>query len=219
MVVGGSLTGCGGGASGQSSSAATSINEATGIITRASPAAAPQISGTASTTVTAGQSYVFQPQASGSSGTTLSFTIANKPSWAKFSSKTGQLSGTPAATDVGTYKSIELAVTDGTAVTALPAFSITVAAAPGSSSSTVSLSWVAPTENSDGTLLSNLKGYNVHYGTKSQTYSMVINVPNPGLTDYVVQNLDAGTYYFSVSAYNSTGTESALSGEAAASVN
>jgi hypothetical protein len=127
------------------------------------------------------------------------------------------LSGTPAATDVGSYKSIEVAVTDGTAVTALSAFSITVAAEP--TSSTVSLSWVAPTENSDGTPLSNLKGYNVHYGTKPQTYSKIINVANAGLTDYVVQNLDAGTYYFSVTAYNATGTESALSGEVIASVN
>jgi hypothetical protein len=217
MLVGGALSGCSGGAPVQSGSA--SVSEATGIITRPSTAQAPapQISGAASPTAAAGQSYVFQPQASVSSGATLSFTISNKPAWAKFSSKTGQLSGTPAATDVGTYESIEVAVTDGTAVAALPAFSITVAAEP--ASSTVSLSWVAPTENSDGTPLSNLKGYNVHYGTKPQTYSKIINVANPGLTDYVVQNLDAGTYYFSVTAYNATGTESALSGEVAASVN
>jgi hypothetical protein len=149
----------------------------------------------------------------------LSFTIVNGPSWAKFSSTTGQLSGTPAATDVGIYKSIQVAVTDGSAVTALPAFSITVAAEPVSSTSTVSLSWAAPTENSDGTPLSDLTGYNVHYGTKSQTYSKVIEVANPGLTDYVVQDLAAGTYYFSVAAYNTTGTESPLSSEVTASVN
>lgn len=219
MLVGGSLSGCSGGAPVQSSGAAASVSEAAGIINRPSSAQAPQISGTASPTVTVGQSYVFQPQASGSSGATLSFTIANKPAWVKFNATTGKLSGTPAATDVGTYKSIELAVTDGTSVTALPAFSITVAAAPGSSSGTVSLSWVPPTENSDGTPLSNLKGYNVHYGTKSQTYSKVIDIANPGLTDYVVQNLDPGTYYFSVSAYNSAGTESSLSGEVSTRVN
>lgn len=216
MLVAGSLGGCSGGAPVQSDSSAASTRVATGVITRSSAAQAPQISGAASPTVTAGQSYVFQPQASGSSGATLSFKITNKPSWAKFSSKTGQLSGTPAATDVGTYKGIEVAVTDGTAMTALPAFSITVAAEP--VSSTVSLSWVAPTENSDGTPLSNLKGYNVHYGTKSQTYSKVINVANPGLTEYVVQNLDAGTYYFSVTAYSTTGSESELSSEVTARV-
>jgi hypothetical protein len=150
----------------------------------------------------------------------LSFTIANKPSWAIFSSTSGKLSGTPAVTDVGTYQSIDVAVTDGNAVTSLPAFSITVAAAPiPSVSSNVSLSWTPPTQNNDGTQLSNLKGYNVHYGTTSQTYSNVINVANPGLTTYVVQNLDAGTYYFSVTAYNSTGVESAFSSEVAARVN
>jgi len=93
MLVGGSLSGCGDGAPVQSGSAAASVSEATGIITRPSSAQAPQISGSASPTATAGQSYVFQPQASGSSGATLSFTIANKPTWAIFSSTTGKLSG------------------------------------------------------------------------------------------------------------------------------
>ena len=150
----------------------------------------------------------------------MSFTIANKPSWAIFSSTTGKLSGTPAVTDVGAYKSIEVAVTDGKAVTSLPAFSITVAAASVPTvASNVLLSWMPPTQNNDGTQLSNLKGYNVHYGTTSQTYTNVINVANPGLTTYVVENLDAGTYYFSVTAYNSTGVESSFSGEVAAQVN
>lgn len=220
VLAGAALGGCGSDASAGSSSSPAGANTTSGTITRPAVEQAPQVSGSPSTTVTTGQPYAFQPKASGSSGATLSFTIANKPSWATFNSTTGKLSGTPAAADVGAYKGIELAVTDGNAVTPLPAFTITVAAAPVPSvSSNVSLSWMPPTENNDGTQLSNLKGYKVHYGTKSETYSTVINVANPGLTTYVVQNLDAGTYYFSVTAYNSAGTESTFSGEVAAKVN
>ena len=76
---------------------------------------------------------------------------------------------------------------------------------PGDTSGTVTLSWEAPTENSDGSALVDLRGYKVHYGTGSRDYTDTIRVSNPGLTNYVVQNLPAGTYYFAVTAYNSAG--------------
>ena len=78
---------------------------------------------------------------------------------------------------------------------------------------TVTLSWVAPTQNTDGSPLIDLAGYNVHYGNASQQYTTTIKVTNPGLTTYVVDNLPAGTYYFAVTAYDSSGTESPLSSE------
>ena len=82
----------------------------------------------------------------------------------------------------------------------------------------VTLSWDAPSENTDGSPLLNLQGYRVHYGSSSQAYAETIEVSNPGLTTYVVQNLPAGNYHFAVSAYNSSGEESALSGEVSAEV-
>lgn len=85
-------------------------------------------------------------------------------------------------------------------------------------SGTVTLSWEAPTENSDGSALVDLKGYKVHYGAASKRYSDTIKVSNAGLTTYVVQNLPAGTYYFAVSAYDSAGRESRLSGEVSTQV-
>jgi len=85
-------------------------------------------------------------------------------------------------------------------------------------SQAVTLSWDAPTENSDGTPLTNLQGYKVHYGAQPGAYSDTIEVANPGLTMYVVQNLAAGTYYFAISSYNSSGEESALSPEVSAMV-
>jgi hypothetical protein len=76
-----------------------------------------------------------------------------------------------------------------------------------------------PTQNVDGSTLTNLAGYNIHYGTKSGSYTQTITVSNPGLATYVVSNLTAGTYYFAVAAVNSAGTESPLSSEVSATVN
>lgn len=94
------------------------------------------------------------------------------------------------------------------------------AASSGSSTVTsVTINWVPPTENTDGTWLTNLAGYNIHYGTASHKYTKTIAVSNPGVIRYVVENLTSGTYYFAVGAVNSTGTESPLSAEVRATVN
>jgi hypothetical protein len=90
---------------------------------------APVISGTPATSVVAGSSYNFQPIATDANGGRLRFSIANKPAWANFSSRTGQLSGTPGSGSVGTYSNIVISVSDGKASASLPAFAIQVDAA------------------------------------------------------------------------------------------
>lgn len=90
----------------------------------------PQISGAPATTVVAGQAYTFLPTASDPDNDTLVFSVANKPSWASFSTTTGQLAGTPAKTNVGTFSNITISVSDGKANTSLPAFAIVVQAPP-----------------------------------------------------------------------------------------
>jgi Fibronectin type III domain len=85
-------------------------------------------------------------------------------------------------------------------------------------SSTVSLSWVPPTQNSDGSPITNLAGYKIHYGTSSSDYTATVAVDNAGLTRYVIDNLKSGTYYFAITAYNAQGLESPLSGEITTSV-
>ena len=90
---------------------------------------------------------------------------------------------------------------------------------PTASSSAVTLNWTPPTENTDGTPLTNLSGYDIHYGTSSGNYTQSISVSNAGIATYVVDNLTPGTYYFSVAAVNAAGTESPMSGEVSASVN
>lgn len=88
---------------------------------------APKISGTPATSVTVGNAYSFKPTASDANGNSLGFSVTNKPSWASFSTTTGQLYGTPKS--VMTDTNIIIAVSDGKVSTKLPAFSIAVKAA------------------------------------------------------------------------------------------
>lgn len=171
---------------------------------------APTITGSPSLSGRVGQAYSFTPTAKDANGDKLTFSVANKPTWASFSTTTGQLAGTPTAT--GTFSGITISVTDSksTAVKLAP-FAITVSAASPGGTGSASLSWTPPTRNTDGSTLTNLAGYKILYGTSSTSLSKSITVANPGVSSYVVDGLASGTWYFSLKAYTSTGTESASS--------
>ena len=83
------------------------------------------------------------------------------------------------------------------------------------SAGTVSLSWYAPTTNTNGAPLTNLAGYKIHYGTASGIYTASIVIGN--VTNYAFA-LPAGIYYFAVSAYDTLGLESSYSNEVAKTV-
>jgi hypothetical protein len=83
----------------------------------------------------------------------------------------------------------------------------------------VTLGWVAPTQNSNGTPITDLAGYKIHYGTASENYTKVVAVSNPSISRYVMDSLESGTYFFAITAYNSKGIESTLSGEISATLN
>jgi hypothetical protein len=170
---------------------------------------APTISGTPATTAVVGQAYSFQPSTTDSGGGSLSFSITNKPSWASFNTTTGALSGTPTAAEAATYSNITIGVSNGQASASLAPFAIVVGAAAATGSAT--LTWVAPVQNTDGSLLNDLTGYTIYYGTNSAALTQTIKITNPAETTYVVDNLSAGTYYFSVAADASDGTESSQS--------
>jgi hypothetical protein len=72
----------------------------------------------------------------------------------------------------------------------------------------VTLDWQPPTENSDGSVLTNLAGYTVYYGTSADNLSKSVKVTNPGLTAYSVTGLTSGTWYFAVTSYSADGVES-----------
>lgn len=87
-----------------------------------------------------------------------------------------------------------------------------------SSTGTATLDWMPPTENSDGTVLTDLAGYTVYYGTSPGNLTQSVKVANPGLTAYTMTNLPSGTWYFAVTAYSATGVESARSGVASTTI-
>lgn len=73
------------------------------------------------------------------------------------------------------------------------------------------LQWTAPTRNTDGSPLTNLSGYRLHYGTIATDLVNTVQIASPTTTTYTVGNLNAGTYHFGVRALASSGAESALS--------
>jgi Fibronectin type III domain len=169
----------------------------------------PTISGRSSTSINVGSVYGFMPTVTNPNGDTLTFSIQNKPMWATFDTASGASGGTPTAADAGTYANIIISVTDGEMSASLPAFTLTVQQI---SNGAVTLNWTPPTQNTDGTVLTNLGGYRVHYGMTEDNLTESVELTNAGLTSYVVSNLSPGTWFFGVSAYSTAGVESSLSG-------
>ena len=171
---------------------------------------APVVSGSPATSITAGSAYSFRPTGSDPEGRALTWSINTRPAWATFNTGNGQLSGTPAASHVGTYSNLVITASDGTNRTSLRAFNVAVNAA-GSSNGSAELSWTPPTRNTNGTTLTNLAGYRIYYGTSPTNLSRTVQLTNAGLTRYVLSDLSAATWYFSVRAYTAGGAESANS--------
>lgn len=96
---------------------------------------------------------------------------------------------------------------------------VDVSVAPQQNNGTARLSWTPPTENTDNTPLQDLAGFKIYYGTASGNYSETIDVASAGITDYLIENLPNGTWYFVVTAYNALGIESAPSEEVSKTIN
>jgi Fibronectin type III domain len=80
---------------------------------------------------------------------------------------------------------------------------------PAATSGSAKLSWVAPTQNTDGSSITGLSGYHIYYGTNADAQRTTITVAGGSSTTYTVSGLSPGTYYFSVVAYNAEGVDSA----------
>jgi hypothetical protein len=177
---------------------------------------APVISGAPPTAIKVDEAYSFTPSASDADGDKLTFSIQNQPSWADFDTATGNISGTPTLGDVGSYAGIQISVSDGQATSAMSSFTIDVTQV---ATASTTLSWTAPTLNEDGSALTDLAGYRIYYGKSSRNYSNTIQIDDPGMTTYVVENLSPDTYYFAATAFNESGVESRYSGEAVKTLN
>ena len=74
------------------------------------------------------------------------------------------------------------------------------------------VSWVAPAENTDGSNLTDLAGYNLYYGVASGNYTEVVPVNDASLTSFELP-IAPGEYYMAMTAYDFDGNESDLSNE------
>jgi Putative Ig domain len=208
------LAACGEGDPVNGSSTATS-SASSSSSTTATPTI--KLSGVPGNTVAVGSQYTFQPSVSTSSGT-VTFSVTGAPTWASFNSSTGELSGTPTANNVGTTPSITITASDGGATATVGPFSIQVTTSSASASGSATLSWTPPTENTNGTPITDLAGYEIHYGTSADSLTQTIQVVGAATTEYEISNLAEGTYYFTVTAYNSQGIQSAPSSMASTTI-
>jgi len=170
---------------------------------------APEISGSPATVAQVGRTYAFKPTASDPDGDRLSFAVSGKPAWATFDTVTGVLSGIPRAADVGTQRKIVIRVSDGKLNDAMAPFAIAVTSG---STASVTLSWSAPTQNTDGSALTDLAGYKIFYGSKPRQYSTSVRLPMAS-NSAVIDGLTAGPWYFAIKSINGSGVESNYSGE------
>jgi len=200
------LAACGGG--GASNSANSPATSGTPPSSSTTTSVELTLSGTPATSVVAGSAYSFQPSVTQSSGT-VTFSITGMPAWATFDATTGTLSGSPTSANEGTSAAITITGTDGGTTASIGPFTIDVTAPTTTPPSTGSatLSWTAPTENTNGTALTDLAGYIIRYGTSLDAMTHSIKVDSAKTTAYEISNLAPGTYYFEVIAYTSVGTQ------------
>jgi len=175
----------------------------------------PQISGEPQRVAIVNERYQFLPSVSGGVPGTLTFTIQNMPRWAEFDPNTGSLSGSPTFVDSGSYDGIAITVTDGNTNSSLPTFSIAVSQ---DGLGAITLSWLAPDENTDGSAISDLAGYRIYYGTQSGRYDRTVEISNVGLSSYVIDDLRPGTYFLVATAFNQSSVQSDYSNEVVKSV-
>lgn len=166
---------------------------------------APLISGTPPASGQVGALYSFTPTANDPDGDVLSFSMESTPPGGTISSATGKFAWTPNA--AGVRSQMAIIAKDPQGLSARLAFgSVTIASAPGS----VTLSWDAPTQNTDGSTLTDLAGYTLYQGTSATALSELAQV-QASTTSYIVNALTTGTYYWAVSARNTGGAESVKS--------
>jgi hypothetical protein len=177
---------------------------------------APRLRGTPPATAAVNELYAFEPTATDEDSSLLHFGIVNQPDWLEFDAGNGSLSGTPTMSDIGLYSGVVITVSDGVNTGSLGPFSINVT---GLGKHSVTLTWTSPSENDDGTVLTDLAGFEIRYGHEPNDYQYFIDIRGSGTTTYRIEGLEAGDYYFATTAYNELGIASPLSNEVSAILN
>lgn len=168
----------------------------TGILAAMPSVAAspPVISGIGPSPALVNTPYTFTPQVTDpdTAPANLRFVIQNRPSWLTFSYQTGKISGTPSASDVGVYSNIRIFVKDNKYTVGTKPFAIAVILPV---KGTATISWNA-------SVSPNIKGYRLYYGKSADALTQTIDTASPNVRRVLVDNLDAGVWYFAVKAYD-----------------
>lgn len=78
----------------------------------------------------------------------------------------------------------------------------------------VTLSWIAPAENEDGSAIVDLAGYRIYWGqSPGGPYPGSAEIEDVAQTSYRVEGLEDGVWYFVVTAVNADLVESRVSNE------
>lgn len=80
------------------------------------------------------------------------------------------------------------------------------------------LAWDPPTKNTDGSALTNLKGYQIAYGPTPGNYTNTVDINDPAATTHQIDNLRSGTWYFAIRSTATTGEVSVFSNEASKTI-
>jgi hypothetical protein len=80
------------------------------------------------------------------------------------------------------------------------------------------LTWVAPTKNEDDTLLTDLGGFTVYYSQTLGNYPNSDPINDPFAVTHTVDNLSPGTWFFVVTARDTSFNESEESNTASKTI-
>ncbi len=115
---------------------------------------------------------------------------------------------------------------------------ITVTTPAASTPQSITLTWISPTQNTDGSCIDSIQGYSINYGSESGSYTTTLTTDlNEGLIScsqsdfdnscstaimtcsYSTEPLTQGTWYFAVQTYDASNIFSDLSNEVSKQVN
>jgi hypothetical protein len=96
---------------------------------------------------------------------------------------------------------------------------LSVSSSPPTPNTNAVLNWSPVTSDTAGHTLSDLAGYEIHYGTSNDALTLMVIVTDPQQTTYTIPGLAAGTWYFSVNAYTTDGVEGLPSNIATKTIN
>jgi hypothetical protein len=172
------------------------------VISEAAPAATDTTTSTGSTTGTD------TTTSTGSTTGTDTTTSTGSTTGTDTTTSTGSTTGTDTTTSTGSTTGTDTTTSTGSTT----GTDTTTSTGTSTSTGTATLNWLPPTENTDGSVLTDLSGYKIYYGTSPDTLTNIVSNIGIGVTTYVIDNLQTNTtYYFSMTSVNQNEVESTLS--------